>query len=133
MASDNSVAHTGVWLDNICIGGIAGGTSGVCCRGSTCTTSISSAAACSSSLNGALAGATFPNGAGCNSSGSTTTPCCYPDYNKVNGIGVADIFDFLNDWFAGKLFANTGGDGNTGTLSVQNIFDFLNAWFAGGC
>jgi hypothetical protein len=133
MASDNSVAHTGVWLDNICIGGIAGGATGVCCRGSTCTTSVSSAAACTASLSGALAGSTFPTSASCNSGGSTTSPCCYPDYNKVNGIGVPDIFDFLNDWFAGRKFAIVGGDGNTGTLSVQNIFDFLNAWFAGGC
>jgi hypothetical protein len=134
MASDDSVAHTGVWLDDICIGGVAGGGGGgVCCRGATCNTSITSAGACSSSLNGALAGAVFASSASCNSGGSTTTPCCYPDYNKVNGVGVPDIFDFLNDWFAGKLFANVGGDGNSGTLAVQNIFDFLNAWFAGGC
>ncbi|HVU63126.1 MAG TPA: hypothetical protein VHC70_04070, partial [Phycisphaerales bacterium] len=60
-------------------------------------------------------------------------PCCYPDYNKLNGITVGDIFDFLNDWFAGQKFAIVGGDGTHGQLQVQNIFDFLNAWFAGGC
>jgi hypothetical protein len=46
---------------------------------------------------------------------------------------VQDIFDFLNDWFAGRKSAIVGGDGTTGTLAVQNIFNFLNAWFAGGC
>ncbi|HVU63258.1 MAG TPA: hypothetical protein VHC70_04740, partial [Phycisphaerales bacterium] len=109
------------------------GSSGVCCRGSTCSTAIATAGDCAASLNGALAGAFFASSASCNAGGSTTTPCCYPDYNKMNGVGVPDIFDFLNDWFAGRLFANVGGDGSSGSLSVQNIFDFLNAWFAGGC
>ena len=81
----------------------------------------------------APAGALFAPGAGCNSGGSTTTPCCYADYNKVGGISVQDIFDFLADWFAGSAFANTGGNGTPGPLSVQNIFDFLADWFAGGC
>ena len=58
---------------------------------------------------------------------------CYADYNKVGGISVQDIFDFLADWFAGSAFANTGGNGTPGPLSVQNIFDFLADWFAGGC
>jgi hypothetical protein len=135
MSSDNSVTHLGVYLDDICVAGIAGsGPAGVCCRGSTCNTTFTTAGACTASLGGALAGAVFPSAATCNAGGSTTTPCCYPDYNKVNGVGVPDIFDFLNDWFAGKPFASFGGDGHAGTiLAVQNIFDFLNAWFAGGC
>jgi hypothetical protein len=105
---------------------------GVCCRGATCTTSLTSASACSSSLTpGGLAGAFFAtSGSTCNAAGSSSTPCCYADYNKVNGISVQDIFDYLNDWFGGRPFANTGSSG-TGTLSVQNIFDFLNAWFSG--
>ena len=69
----------------------------------------------------------------CNGSGSTTSPCCYADYNKVGGVSVQDIFDFLTDWFAGSPYAAAGGDGSSGTLSVQNIFDFLSAWFSGGC
>jgi hypothetical protein len=106
-----------------------GGSSGVCCRGATCNTSVPQASCTSSTL----AGAVFAASATCNSGGSATTPCCYPDYNKTGGITVGDIFDFLNDWFAGSKFAVVGGDGNTGILAVQNIFDFLNAWFAGGC
>jgi hypothetical protein len=108
--------------------------SGVCCRGATCTTGVASGAACTASLNGdALAGATFSSTPACNIGGSTISPCCYADFNKLNGLSVQDIFDFLNDWFAGSKFAHTGGDGAAGSLTVQNIFDFLNAWFGGGC
>ena len=67
----------------------------------------------------------------CNTVNSTTTPCCYPDYDKLNGIQVQDIFAYLNDWFAGSTYAEVGGDGTTNNLSVGNIFAFLNAWFAG--
>jgi hypothetical protein len=106
------------------------GASGVCCRGATCNTTIASA----SCTGNTVAGAVFvSSAAACNAGTNTTTPCCYADYNKMAGISVQDIFDFLNDWFAGSKFAVIGGDGNTGTLNVQNIFDFLNAWFAGGC
>lgn len=107
---------------------------GVCCRGATCTTTITSGAACTSSLIGSpMAGAAFPTGAGCNSGAISNAPCCYADYNKVGGITINDIFDFLSDWFAGSPYANVGGDGSSGVLNVQNIFDFLNNWFAGGC
>ena len=134
MSSDNSVAHTGVWIDDLCVGNISTGASGVCCRGATCSTTVTTSAACTSSLvGGQTAGASFPAGASCNSAGSTTTPCCYADYNKVGGITVQDIFDFLQDWFASSPYANTGGTGAAGPLAVQNIFDFLTAWFNGGC
>lgn len=46
------------------------------------------------------------------------------DYNGT--VQVADIFEFLNGWFAGA----GDFDGN-GTTTVTDIFDFLNAWFAG--
>jgi hypothetical protein len=86
------------------------------------------------SLNGNhLAGAAFSATASCNVAVNSRTPCCHADYNKINGISVQDIFDFLNDWFAGSPFAAPAGDGVSGTLSVQNIFDYLNMWFAGGC
>ncbi len=107
---------------------------GVCCRGATCTNTITTSVACTGSLiGGQTAGATFPASSNCNSSGNTASPCCYANYNKTGGISVQDIFDFLGDWFAGSPYANTGGTGAPGPLSVQNIFDFLGAWFAGGC
>jgi hypothetical protein len=110
-----------------------GASAGVCCRGSTCVVQYTSASACSASLNGALAGSVYIASGVCNASGNARTPCCYADYNKTAGITVGDIFDFLNDWFAGRKFAIVAGDGETGQLNVQNIFDFLNDWFAGGC
>ncbi len=107
--------------------------SGVCCRGSTCTTTITTNAACHASLiPGQNAGSSFAISGACNTTGTYTTPCCYANYNKLNGISVQDIFDYLQDWFAGSPFAGTGGNG-TGGLSTQNIFDFLQAWFSGGC
>jgi hypothetical protein len=171
MASDDSVNHVGVWLDDICVyaqpnAGACCETStglcsidapancgaghtfngaascspnpcppppGVCCRGATCNAGITIAANCTVTA-GSNAGAHFATPyTACNASGNTTTPCCYADYDKVNGIQVADIFAYLNDWFAGKKYAIPGGDGAHGTLAVQNIFDFLNLWFAGGC
>ncbi len=104
---------------------------GVCCRGSTCTTTITTDAACTSSLTGGTAGASFPSGAACNGAAVSNSPCCYGDYNKVGGVTVTDIFNFLSDWFAGSPFARTGGNGDATPLSVQNIFDFLSNWFAG--
>ncbi|HMN40199.1 MAG TPA: hypothetical protein PKE29_05090 [Phycisphaerales bacterium] len=116
---------------------------GVCCRGSTCSTAFANAAACAAALDttsGTVLSKFVPGSAICNtpvttpgSLGNTTSPCCYANYNHNASLEVQDIFDFLNDWFAGKKGALVGGDGTSGTLSVQNIFDFLNSWFAGGC
>jgi hypothetical protein len=130
-----ATSDIGIYAMTVRDGLPVGGPSGVCCRGATCTTSITSQASCAATVSGvALAGATFVNGStNCNSGPVTHTPCCFADYNKVSGISVQDIFDFLNDWLAGKKFALVGGNGDSGDLNVQNIFDFLNAWFAGGC
>ncbi len=106
---------------------------GVCCRGATCTTTFTSAGDCTNSLTaGALAGAVFvTTSPTCNASGNTVTPCCHADYNKINSLSVQDIFDFLNDWLAGRPYAKIGGNGSAASLAVQDIFDFLNAWFSG--
>jgi hypothetical protein len=52
---------------------------------------------------------------------------CPADFNASHDLTVADIFDFLNAWFAGNALADFNGGG----LSVQDIFDFLNQWFSG--
>jgi hypothetical protein len=117
---------------------------GVCCRGSTCSTNYTSAAACQAATTSATStgpGFAFvATATNCNTPvtvpgtlGNVRTPCCYANYNHNAGIEVQDIFDYLNDWFAGRKIALVGGDGDTGSLTVQNIFDFLNSWFAGGC
>jgi hypothetical protein len=53
---------------------------------------------------------------------------CRPDFNNDGTLAVADIFAFLNAWFAGD--PRTDFDGING-LQVADIFAFLNAWFAG--
>ncbi len=122
---------------------VGGGASGVCCRGATCSTAYADATACAGALDsvsGTVLSAFVASSGTCNTPvttpgmlGNTTGPCCYANYNHNATLEVQDIFDFLNDWFAGKKATLVGGDGDTGTLTVQNIFDFLNAWFAGGC
>ncbi len=110
------------------------GATGVCCRGATCTTSITTAAACAAALPiGSAAGATFATAPTCNAPGNTVSPCCYADYNKSGMLSAQDIFDFLHDWFAASPLSRTGSDGSSAPLSAQNIFDFLGDWFAGGC
>ncbi len=101
---------------------------GVCCRGSTCT--ILPVAQCVPTTGMGAAGTRFGPGAGCNATGAYSTPCCHADYNKLNGITVQDIFDFLGDWFAGSALTAIGTTGTT-QPTVQHIFTFLNAWFAG--
>ncbi len=107
-----------------------GGATGVCCRGSTCNATVSQTA-CTTS--GTQYGVSFNSTAAACSSTSATSPCCHADYDKLDGIQVADIFAYLNDWFASSTFADFGGDGAGNTPDVNDIFSFLNAWFAGGC
>jgi hypothetical protein len=105
------------------------GSGGVCCRGATCALTTTQAAC--TVPPGVVAGAQWFSGSACNAPGNARTPCCQADYNKSVGVTVQDIFDFINDWFAGSGYARPGSDGSAGTMSVQNIFDFINDWFAG--
>jgi hypothetical protein len=106
---------------------------GRCCVGARCVTGVADQAACTTLIGGTAAGAVFTaGGTNCNvltPTLDTTTPCCLADYNKTGGVGVPDIFDFLNGWFANSPNA----DINAGGLGVDDIFAFLTAWFAGGC
>lgn len=52
---------------------------------------------------------------------------CVADFNG-GGVGVQDIFDFLNAWFQGLPSTDVN---LSGASDIQDIFDFLNAWFAG--
>jgi hypothetical protein len=55
-------------------------------------------------------------------------PCCFADFNGVDGVSVQDVFDFLFAWFG----ATAGGDFNgDGGLTLQDLFDFLTAYFTG--
>ncbi len=103
-------------------------TTGVCCRGATCM--ITQLDECIPVAG--VAGVVFGPGSDCNASAVNNSPCCFADYNKVGGIGVQDIFDFLSDWFAGSAFAAIGSS-SPQAPSVSDIFSFLSTWFAGGC
>ncbi|MFN7020145.1 MAG: hypothetical protein ACK4WH_02300 [Phycisphaerales bacterium] len=100
-------------------------TEGACCCGSSC--SISTAAACSGT-NQSFAGV----GTACNPFPNTTAPCCRANFNKIGGVTVQDIFDYLSGYFASPV--NLCADTNdTGTVTVQDIFDYLTAYFGPTC
>jgi hypothetical protein len=54
--------------------------------------------------------------------------CCPADFDGNGTLAVADIFAFLNAWFAGSPSADFD---HLNGLQVADIFAFLNAWFAG--
>ncbi len=56
------------------------------------------------------------------------SPPCAADFDGSGVLSAADIFAFLNAWFAGLPDADF--DGQSG-LGVTDIFAFLNAWFSG--
>jgi subtilisin-like proprotein convertase family protein len=62
-----------------------------------------------------------------------SAPQCPCDWNGLypnspNGRDVQDIFDFINDWFAGLADFNSDG-----VINVQDIFEFLNCWLTAPC
>jgi hypothetical protein len=101
-------------------------TTGSCCRGATCLI-VANAAACTGQYTRFVAAQL-----NCNAGTNSTTPCCRADFNKVNGITVQDVFDFLNAWLAGSTTADYTGNG-AGAPTNQSVFDYVSAWFAGGC
>lgn len=53
---------------------------------------------------------------------------CRADHDGDGAVGVADIFDYLLDWFAQRAEADFDRDRS---VAVADIFGFLAAWFAG--
>jgi hypothetical protein len=104
-------------------------TPGVCCRGATCNSTLTQAQC---TPPGGAAGALYvTTTTTCNTATNNKTPCCYSDYDKSGAIAIADIFAFLNDWFAARPTTVFAGNGTTGTPAISHIFSFLNAWFLG--
>ncbi len=58
----------------------------------------------------------------------TLTVICPPDFDGSGVVQIADIFAYLNAWFAGDIASDTNANG---TLAVADIFEYLNLWFAG--
>jgi hypothetical protein len=96
---------------------------GACCNGAICQ--FIPAALCIESHTH-ISGA----GSACNAPGNHTTPCCRADYNQSGSLAVQDIFDYLNDWFAGNPTTSFIANG-LGAPTIQDVFDYLNAWFTG--
>lgn len=53
---------------------------------------------------------------------------CLSDFNASGSVDAADIFAFLNAWFAGEARADVDA---SGTVTQSDLFSFINAWFAG--
>jgi hypothetical protein len=53
---------------------------------------------------------------------------CVADFDGDGGLATADIFAYLDAWYASSLSADTDGNGS---LSTSDILDFLTLWFAG--
>ena len=119
----------GTWaMSAPCATGSCAPVTGRCCRGATCA--IVEQAACAP-LSGV--GAAFSaGGADCNMPGANATPCCLADIDKVGGVQIDDLFLFLNLWFTGSPFADTGG-GGTASPTIDDLFQYFNAYFTGGC
>ncbi|MBY0312612.1 MAG: hypothetical protein K2W85_11130 [Phycisphaerales bacterium] len=62
--------------------------------------------------------------------GNTVVAPCAADFDRNARITAADIFDFLNAWFASPQDPRANFDG-LGGIDAADIFAFLNAWFAG--
>jgi hypothetical protein len=96
---------------------------GACCSGATCTARMASAC---TGPNTIYAG----DNTTCNPSGNFTTPCCLADFNRVGGITIQDLLDFVAAYFQGDLSADFNGTGN---LTPEDIFAYMAVYFAGGC
>jgi ELWxxDGT repeat protein len=53
---------------------------------------------------------------------------CAANYDHSAALDLQDLFDFLNDWFAGASRADTNG---SGLLEVRDVFEYLQLWFSG--
>ncbi len=128
VALATACANTYAGDSTTCGPATCGSSPGACCIGTTCTESTSVACA---SAAGSL-GSQFVVASACNAPGVRVVPCCHADFDKDGGIGVQDIFAYLNAWFGGSPYAAVEGDG-VRTPDVQDVFTYLNLWFAGGC
>lgn len=57
-----------------------------------------------------------------------TPQVCLADFNGVSGVGVQDIFSFLQAWFGAAPIADFN---EVNGVTTQDIFDFLAVWFQG--
>lgn len=103
---------------------------GVCCRGTTCAIGITQGACTSPGAGVGAFYATSGASGGCNTANNSSTPCCYADFDKANGVAIDDLFLYLNAYFTSSPWAKIGGDG-TATPTIDDLFKYINAYFTG--
>ncbi|HMN42614.1 MAG TPA: GC-type dockerin domain-anchored protein [Phycisphaerales bacterium] len=101
--------------------GLNAGASGACCNGSSCL--ITGEPACA-----AISGQFNPAQTCVTGSPNNYVVCCSANFDRINGLGVPDIFAWINAFLAGDPRADAD---HNGTLELIDIFTFLNTWFAG--
>ena len=99
-------------------------TLGACCTGTGCT--IATTSSCGGTHQGA--------GTTCVGWPDNPLTCCPANFDQLNGVGVADLFMFLDAWFL--EFGLFGPDLQADfvpndAVEVADLFGFLDAWFAG--
>lgn len=94
------------------------GGAGACCTGTTCSI-VTTQGACP----GTYRGPSSPCGSPAN-----PIACCAANFNRVGGVSIQDIFDFLSAYFPGAPDADINGSGG---VTVQDAFDFLALYFRG--
>jgi subtilisin-like proprotein convertase family protein len=100
-----------------------------CCRGATCTLLAPAECTAPSTVGLKLAFDTP-----CNTTASSTTPCCFADFDKSGLVNIDDVFIYLNAWFGteSNSFCRIGGDG-FGIATFEDLLIFINIWFQAGC
>lgn len=98
----------------------------VCCRGATCQ--ILSIDRCTSPPVAGFGALVVVDTAVCNPGGVSDLPCCLADVTKSGGVGIDDLFVYLNAWFASSVFARTG---SPGLPTLDDVFVYLGMWFSG--
>ena len=102
-------------------------TAGACCVGTTECHVVANAASC---IGGSYQG----DNSVCEGDAMNPITCCPANFDHVGGVGVADLFGFLDAWFAEF---NTSGPNlasdfdHDQSATVADLFGFLDAWFLG--
>lgn len=53
---------------------------------------------------------------------------CAADYDHLNGVGIDDLFSYINGWFIGHPATDGNADRSVG---IDDLFGYINEWFVG--
>ncbi len=94
---------------------------GACCQNSSCT--VVAATSCPASASASFKGL----GTVCGPD-PAPHPCCAANFNRINGVNVQDIYDFLTTWFTLDPLADFNA---SGSITTGDVLDFLREWQQG--